>query len=64
MKIRAQIDGRGNSVHRLPYIKTNCSGTFQVANNSFASASILLEAEGQPAERLEAPGGAVLEVVG
>ena len=64
LKVRAMIDGRGDSVHRLPYIKTDCSGTFEVANNSLASASLLLESDGRPAERLETNGGAVLEIVG
>jgi hypothetical protein len=62
--LHAKIDGQGQSVQRLPYTKTNCSGTFEVANNSFASASLLLERAGAPAETLETTGGAVLEVVG
>lgn len=64
IKLQATIDGRGDSAHRLPYIKTDCSGTFEVANNSLASASLLLQHEGRPQERLETPGGAVLEIVG
>jgi hypothetical protein len=64
IRVEATIDGRGPSVHRLSYIKTNCSGTFEVANNSFASASLLLEEADRPATRLETVGGAVLEVVG
>lgn len=64
IKLQATIDGRGDSAHRLPYIKTDCSGTFEVANNSLASASLLLQREGRPQERLETPGGAVLEIVG
>jgi hypothetical protein len=64
MKLYAVIDGRGPSVHRLPYIKTDCSGTFEVANNSLASASLLLESAGKAATKLETTGGAVLEIVG
>jgi hypothetical protein len=41
----------------------DCSGTFEVANNSLASASVLLEREGRSRERLETTGGAVLEMV-
>jgi hypothetical protein len=63
-KLRATIDGRGQSVLRLPYTKTDCSGTFEVANDSFSSASLLLERAGRPAEMLETNGGAVLEMVG
>jgi hypothetical protein len=62
--LRATIDGRGDSVQRFPYTKTDCSGTFEVANNSLASASLLLERAGRPVEILETNGGAVLEVVG
>jgi len=64
LQIEAAIDGRGPSVHRLPYLKTDCRGSFEVANNSLASASLLIEAAGEPAERLETTTGAVLEMVG
>lgn len=64
VRLEAAIDGRGSSVHRLPYLKTNCSGTFEVKNNSLASASLVLERAGKSAERLETATGAVLEMVG
>jgi hypothetical protein len=64
MRLQATIDASGESVHRLPYTKTDCSGTFDVANNSFASGFLLLESAGTPEERLETPGGAVLEIAG
>lgn len=63
IRLDAVIDGRGASVHRLPYLKTDCSGAFAVTNNSFASATLLIESV-QGSERLETRGGAVLEVVG
>lgn len=63
LRLEALVDGRGSSVHRLPYLKTDCSGTFEVANNSLASATIVLESPGKPAERLETTSGAVLEMV-
>jgi hypothetical protein len=62
--LTAVIDGRGPSVHRLSYLKTNCSGTFEVANNSLSSAAVVLEKQGQPAQQLETATGAVLEIVG
>jgi hypothetical protein len=62
--LRATIDGRGQNVLHLPYTKTDCSGAFEVANNSLASASLLLEGVAKPAEMLETKCGAVLEVVG
>jgi hypothetical protein len=64
IRLEAVIDGRGPSVHRLPYLKTDCSGTFQVMNNSLASASLLIESASGAAERLETATGAVLEMVG
>jgi len=64
LRLEAAIDGRGPSVHRLPYLKTDCSGTFEVTNNSLASASLLLERASGPAEKLETTTGAVLEMVG
>ena len=64
MRLQVAIDGRGASMHHLPYLKTDCSGVFEVANNSLASASILIEKAGGCAERLETATGAVLEIVG
>jgi hypothetical protein len=63
-RLEAAIDGRGSSQHRLPYIRTDCSGSFEVTNNSLASASMLLEGLEGASERLETNSGAVLEMVG
>ena len=64
IRMEAAIDGGGASLHRLAYIKTDCSGSFEVANNSLASASIRLQrAEGVP-EIFDTTTGAVLEMVG
>jgi hypothetical protein len=59
-----EIDGQGPSIHRLPYLKTNCSSTFEVANNSLARALVRLRRPGRPAEDLVTDCGAVLEMVG
>ncbi|HYM75380.1 MAG TPA: hypothetical protein VE377_05315 [Candidatus Dormibacteraeota bacterium] len=64
LRLEAAIDGRGSSQHHLPYIKTDCSGSFEVANNSLASASIQLARADGTSERLETASGAVLEMVG
>lgn len=64
LKLKASIDGSGSSVHRLSYLKTNCSGTFDVLNNSLAKASLLIERGDGSTERLETATGAVLEMVG
>jgi len=62
--LQAKINAGGVGVHRLPYMKTDCSGSFEVANNSLAAASLLLEDGSGPATTLETTGGAVLELVG
>jgi hypothetical protein len=64
IRLEAAIDGRGSSLHRLPYTKTDCSGSFEVGNNSLASASIVLRSEDRVLDRLETTAGAVLEMVG
>ena len=33
----------GPSIHRLPYLKTDCTDSFEVANNSLARAVLRLE---------------------
>ena len=63
-RLEAAIDGRGPSLHRLPYLKTDCSGSFEVANNSLASALLVIRSPAAAAETLETPTGAVLERVG
>jgi hypothetical protein len=60
----AAIDGTGCSLHRVPYLKTDCSGSFEVWNNSLARASLRLEQRGAPIETLETNIGAVLEMGG
>jgi hypothetical protein len=64
LRLEAAIDGRGTSIHRLPYLKTDCTGNFEVVNNSLASASLVIERAGRATERLETSTGAVLEMVG
>jgi hypothetical protein len=60
----ASVDGSGASAHRLPYLKTDCSGTFEVTNNSLASARLELRLPGKPPVELATEGGAVLEMAG
>jgi hypothetical protein len=64
LRLQGSIDGAGPSIHRLPYLKTDCTGSFEVANNSLAKAGLRLERRGRPAETLETSTGAVLEMVG
>jgi len=62
-EIKVAIDGRGPSLHRLPYQKTDCRNTFEVQNNSLASASLILRQPSGATETLYTGSGAVLEVV-
>jgi hypothetical protein len=64
LRIGAAIDGGGPSLHRLPYVKTNCAGDFEVINNSLASASLVIDSPGGVTETLETSNGAVLEMAG
>jgi len=60
----AILDGTGPSAHRLPYLKTNCWGSFEVANNSLSAAKLYFRRPGQPVIELRTDGGTVLEMVG
>jgi len=60
----AIVDGSGASAHWLPYLKTNCSGSFEVANNSLSAAKLYFRHPGHPVVELRTDGGAVLEMVG
>jgi hypothetical protein len=64
MQLEAAFNGRLSNVHRLPYVKTDCSGSFEVANNSLARAIVRLQRRGGTVETLETGAGAVLEMVG
>lgn len=64
LQLEVAIEGRGPGIHRLPYVKTNCSGTFDVLNNSLASAALQLRFPGGQVEELQAQHGAVLEFAG
>jgi len=61
LRLHATFDGTGQALHTLSYLKTNCSGSFPVANNSLASGRLRIEARGMPEEILGTNFGAVLE---
>jgi len=62
--LEVDVRGRKDFVHRLPYSKTDCSGQFEVANDSLASARLILRLPGRGAEELTTDTGAVLEMAG
>ncbi len=62
--VEVSVRGRERFVHRLPYVKTNCSGRFEVANDSLALACLVLQLPGRATEELITDSGAALEMVG
>jgi hypothetical protein len=63
-RLDTRIFGAAPATHILSYVKTDFSGTFDVANNSLASAVIHLQIPSLPLEILETGSGAVLETAG
>jgi hypothetical protein len=64
LQLQLELDGCGQSIHRLPYVRTDCSGSFEVVNNSLAKAKLRLQYPGKAAEELATDNGAVLEMTG
>jgi hypothetical protein len=64
LRLSAAFDGTGACMHRLPYLKTDCLGSFEVKNNSLANATMRVERPDGMIEELETTGGAVLEMTG
>jgi hypothetical protein len=64
LQLEAVFDGSGGSLHRLPYLKTDCSGSFEVSNNSLARAALSVKAPSGELERMETTTGAVVEMTG
>jgi len=63
-QMEVALDGRGSNLHRLPYLKTDCTGSFEVANNSLARAAVRVLQPGGAVEEFETTTGAVLEMAG
>jgi hypothetical protein len=64
VQLEVDIRGREGLVHRLPYLKTDCSGEFEVANDSLAQARMVLRLPDGTTEELATDAGAVLEMAG
>ena len=64
VQLQADFYGAGLNIHRLPYLKTDCSGGFEVLNNSLARASVRLQHQDGSVEQLDTATGAVLEMAG
>jgi hypothetical protein len=63
-RVEVRVSGRERFVHRLPYVKTDCSERFEVANDSLALARMVLQLPGGSAQELTTDTGAALEMVG
>ena len=64
ISVEAIFNGGGSSLHRLPYTRTDCSGTFEVSNNSLASGNLRLAHPDRAGVELSFNAGAVVEMVG
>lgn len=64
LSLVAELDGSGPLLHRVPYLKTDCSSTFEVANNSLARATLRLSRAGRLVETIHTDRGAAVEMVG
>jgi len=64
LQMNVALDGRGSNLHRLPYLKTDCTGSFEVSNNSLARAAVQVLQPGGSIEKFETTTGAVLEMAG
>ena len=62
LRVEAGIEAHAPGIHVLPYLKTDCSGTFPVSNASLANAIVRFGKN--KSEILETIGGAVLELGG
>lgn len=59
-----EVAGRKGLIHHLPYFKTDCSGQFEVANDSLATARMTWSTPGNPPKELSTDTGAVIEMAG
>jgi hypothetical protein len=62
--VDASFDGSGPNRHCVAYTKTDCTGTFDVTNNSLASALLRLKGTRGRVEEFSTGSGAVLEMAG
>jgi len=61
--LEVAFNGEGPGRHRLAYVRTNCSGTFEVLNNSLSQATMRLRTL-HGTESFKTADGAVLEMGG
>ncbi len=64
ISLQITVDGSRTPAHRVPYLKTDCRGSFPVTNNSMASATVHIVRPNAAQESLQTSTGAVLEIVG
>ena len=62
--IKVEVQGRKGFIHHLPYFRTDCSGQFEVSNDSLATAQMTWYAPGNPPKELRTEIGAVIEMAG
>ena len=62
--LKVEVQGRKGFIHHLPYFKTDCSGQFEVANDSLAAARMTWYTPGGAPKELATDTGAVIERAG
>jgi hypothetical protein len=63
-RLQVSVAGAGASLHRSPYLKTDCSGMVEVANNSLSRAILKFSRHGRADVELTTETNAVLEMAG
>jgi len=62
--VKVEVLGRKGLIHHLPYFKTDCSGQFEVANDSLATARLTWYMPGSAPKELSTDTDAVIEMSG
>ena len=62
--VKVEVQGRKGLIHHIPYFKTDCSGPFEVVNDSLATARMTWYAPANPPKELPTETGAVIEMAG
>lgn len=62
--VKVEVQARKELIHRIPYFRTDCSGEFEVSNDSLAAARMTWFAPGSQPKELSTDIGAVIEMAG
>lgn len=60
--VKVEVQARKGFIHHLPYFNTDCSGEFEVANDSLATARMTWYRPGSAPKELSTDTGAAIEM--